>query len=119
MRAKGCSKGWGLNRRRAVRPQSVASGPPHCLAASGSGIVPRCPMEPPPLLEVGYFLLLIVHVLLRTGFSDASQRGAVPCVQARAFRTERKEGNSPAKFLLCVRYLTYVHVILIPRNSAT
>lgn len=45
---------------------------PHTvLLPSGSGMISRCPMEPPSLLDVGYFSPLTFHVPLKTGYLDA------------------------------------------------
>lgn len=99
----------------ALRPQSLGSGSLSILLPFGSAMVLRGPMEPPPG-GLCSFLLLIVRVPLRTGFSDAPQRGTDPRGPARPFRTEGKEGNLPAKLLLRARHLTYVHVLSIPQE---
>lgn len=69
------------------------------------------PHEAIAMPEGGLFLLLIVHVPLRTDFSRAPH---APGIQARPFRFEGKEGNSSAKLLLYAGHLICVHVLSIP-----
>ena len=100
--------------RGVVRCAVLACGPPGSGRGGGkwsraawTGLGRQCPragkVRPGWQVEVIYF--------------PSAMSGRALCMQARPSRTDEKEGNAPAKPILCARHLTRVPVLSVPQES--